>query len=259
MNSVEQIEKIRNTGFEKATQNQAYCEMRSLVTGSTIYPAYDESLPKFRDKDIVQIISEMVEQSAVPIRWLDLGCGPDALALTEGKALWGDRIECVGINAKTGQNSNKLAQQNIIFIPRDLQRLRDLVDPNSFQIITACWVFPYLPDPYLVVKQIHESLNRGGLAFINYLPIDQVINGFENRDLMEIFLRNLEKQDITIDRFQTSMWGKYNFVGDVIIEKKELTNLDIPLRYTGQSIPQTIYFDDGDGYQFETVEYAFEL
>lgn len=191
-----QIRQIRQHSFNEDNFSVGYPVDRGLTTRAIIDNplvsaelGYVDLLPTFQGKQVDEVIQDKIdEQGHVSV--LDLGCGSGRF-LIDVKEKWGDSVYPVGVSAFSyhlekpaykiagrpkGATGRELGKLGIPIVIGDAHHLRrNLVISGitpQFDVVVSVMTFMYFADPLNVLKQVHRSLNDGGVAFINDFGID---------------------------------------------------------------------------------------
>lgn len=184
----------RQDKFENEREYQSYRVSRNLKI-------YLRELPKFQEKDLLEIIDEKISSKGQsPVKILDIGCG-EGKFLLDCKEKWGSDVNCFGLSAfpyhkyekgflfpySEEMSFNSLLKTKGVNIKiGDAHKLYDSFPKNSFDVITSSYAFRYFAHPATVLKMVYQTLKHDGICLMN--DFDLSIN-FEPRinDLNKLY------------------------------------------------------------------------
>lgn len=194
------IQEVRNGAYDDHRLYRGYNTQRPL-TSSVIVTDSHVIFEKSID-DIVsslgitppgKILSDKIKAQE-KVRFLDVGCG-SGRALIEAKKIHGGAVNCLGItgypyHVHGGRSGEDITSNGIGIIVEDVQKLSRFITKDSFDLVTAIFLFPYLADPWSVLKQIYDVLKPGGDAVIYPFPTDTIspLHGADDAQTVEDFL-----------------------------------------------------------------------
>jgi ubiquinone/menaquinone biosynthesis C-methylase UbiE len=188
------LRQYRQTIFNHESKYQPYCVSRSLNQ-------YLETLPKFQEKDLLEIVDEKIlSKGQSPIKILDIGCG-EGKFLLDCKEKWGSNIDCFGLSAfpyhdEEGSSlfpydeemsfNSVLKTKGVDIKIGDVHRLYDLVPNNNFDVVTSATAFRYFAHPATALKMIYQTLRYDGICLINDFDVSREFRPYID-DLNELY------------------------------------------------------------------------
>lgn len=153
------IRRFRKQSFEAAQHATHYTIDRDLDN-------YDDSLPTFRDKTLIQLIAEKLNGQQ-PVAILDAGCGA-GIALLQIKELFPD-VNIAGISGRDLKLKNRFKTQLEHFDYRigDVQKMGTIFRDKKFDLIISHYTFIYLGDKPNAIRQCYKLLKPNGIMLIS--------------------------------------------------------------------------------------------
>lgn len=185
----EQAESFRFNDGEGANLS-TYVTTRGLVnTGSNVpdsghdyYPqGYNEVLPKFKDKTLIELIEERVQRGETPTI-LDLGYGHGNFLL-DCRDVWQGSVNLQGYGSSTipanervkygdviqPATLTKLQEAGVELIDGDIMDLSTIYGHNRADLITSMYALMHVRYPqWELLKKVYRALKPGGIALLHW-------------------------------------------------------------------------------------------
>lgn len=254
------IHKTRCDSFRIASNNYSYNDKRGLINNEYTNLGYNEVLPKFKGKTLIDLIQEKIDTNlgtGQKVRILDLGCGPQANFLRDCRKKWGEDIEGIGIGARITLKTEELEsfrEQGITILQKDLQSVNEFIDLRSIDIAVASRSFPYLSDPIMALIGLNSTLKDDGIALISDFPISPLIEGLdESSEKLERFIGYLQSLGIEVNPYEAVHKFGISCEGHLAFAK--ISKISLPLRYSGRTKQVNIQLPEQDVYTFQALTY----
>lgn len=158
---------------------------------------------------IMRVISEMSSINFNETNWLDIGCGSGGIAAHISPYI----KSMTGIDPEPWErwDEYRKSQKNLTFLNESIDSLS--CKDNSFDVIICNQVYEHVPDPVLLINEIHRMLKPGGVCYFagpNLLfPIEpHVFWPFIHwlpRDIAVKLMKRLGSKKV-LDAYSTDYW-----------------------------------------------------
>lgn len=254
---------VQEAGYNKASEPQTYNQKRGLQYCENAGWGYDDLLPSFKGKKLIELVGERLKSASPgePLKILDLGCGRGRF-LEDCKDRWSYLVEMHGLNARMEYSARYLqAMENIgIYLQQgDVQQVSGIYGKDSMDIIVACKVFSYIPDPFMTMVGMNAVLKEGGVALITDFPLDPLIEGL-NRDArkMKKLVKHLQGMGIEAEERMTAnrctdLGTEIAFEADLAFSK--IRDMQLPVSYSGKTKEVNLKIGASEIYSFNALTY----
>jgi len=226
------VRNARNAAFKIDSQGHKYVTTRSLKGDVMGYVGYNQSLPQWNGQNVQEVIQSLVDdaESVTQVHVLDLGCGRGDF-LIDSEYVWEERVGLDGLTSNPYDdlsmfNQDQLLSSGVRKLVGDAQNLPRFFPKNSYDVVVSCEMFPYVADPWSVLKKMYDALKPQGHGFISGFP--QVLEGDlqEDNERVTQFMQNEYGFVCERDQEWDKPYYKFSF-------RKWHKRLKLPLVYSG--------------------------
>ena len=187
--------------------------LRTKMIGEEMVLGYNESLPKFRGQDLLELVRTFHEKTLDVVRVADIGYGAGHLLLDLTnefgfvKALGFGRDAYAKLDTPSFGIKPTLDQLSgnprITLVDGDPPFSNDQIPPSSQNIVVVNNVLQYVPiHEAEIVADLVKTLSPGGISLLNQV-------GLEDTDILELLQKNgVRKENIEIYKSSHPNIGK---------------------------------------------------
>ena len=229
---VEVVRNARNAAFKIDSQGHEYVTTRSLKGDVMGLDGYNQSLPQWNGQNVQEVIQTLVDgmPDDTKVNLLDLGCGRGDFLL-DSEFVWEERVSLDGLTTYPYDENRLFTQEGLLSdgirkLVGDVQNLPRFFPKNSYDVLVSCAMFPYVADPWSVLKKMYDALKPQGYGFISGFP--QVLEGDlqEDNERVTQFMQNRYGFVCERDQEWDKPYYKFSF-------RKWHKRLKLPLVYSG--------------------------
>lgn len=226
------IDQARAEAFQAHSQKIGgdYKTDRSLVgrheASRETYAGY---LPRYQDKNLLDILTQKgKEEDALTL--VDLGCGKGQFLLDLARLV--PPMELVGITSypyheQSSSHRTHLKEYDVQIHIGDMQKVKEIIQPSTVDIVTSVFAFDYLADPWWGLKQAYDIVKPGGIGLIAGFPLVESLK-FQKPAVTQV-------RDYLSARYGMEITTYPNNFTQISFEKQK-PHLTVPLSYSYKQI-----------------------